>query len=233
MPTLVWGFFTPMLPATAPEVCPPHTRSIKMKGKQHGQYILETKHGVFTPLILSSYGGMGSEAQTFYKRLANLLSLKHDVPYNILMGCLRCKLYFAFLRSAAMCIRGSRSSIHHTTRDPSDIVLACRGLCATEILTLFHSIHQQQWTSFQNFPYCRNIYCFVSLYPFTCKPKVCPQPPLASFPGHTHLQSLTACSMLKRSLVTSQKNLKLGTRLRKGLVKLQLSPRNAIIDHCG
>ena len=82
MPVLMWGFFTPMLPATAPEVCPPHTRSIKMKGKQHGQYILETKHGVFTPLILSSYGGMGSEAQTFYKRLANLLSTWCAIQYS-------------------------------------------------------------------------------------------------------------------------------------------------------
>ena len=33
------------------------------------------KHSVFTPLILSTSGGMGRKAQTFYKRFADLLSV--------------------------------------------------------------------------------------------------------------------------------------------------------------
>ena len=35
MPILMWGFSTPMLPATAPEVCLLHTRNMKMKRKEH------------------------------------------------------------------------------------------------------------------------------------------------------------------------------------------------------
>ena len=35
---------------------------------------------------------MEREAQTFYKRLADMLSLKRDMPYSSLMGWLRCKL---------------------------------------------------------------------------------------------------------------------------------------------
>ena len=50
------------------------------KKRTYGQRILEIEHGVFTPLVLSTSGGMGREAQTFYKRLADLLSLKRDVP---------------------------------------------------------------------------------------------------------------------------------------------------------
>ena len=57
--------------------------------------------------------------------IADLLSLKRDVPYCSLMGWLRCKLSFATLRSAVMCIRGSRSSRHHAVRDSSDTVLVC------------------------------------------------------------------------------------------------------------
>ena len=95
------------------------------KKRTYGQRILEIEHGVFTPLVLSTSGGMGREAQTFYKRLADLLSLKRDVPYCSLMGWLRCKLSFATLRSAVMCIRGSRSSRHHAVRDSSDTVLVC------------------------------------------------------------------------------------------------------------
>ena len=55
------------------------------KKRTYGQRILEIEHGVFTPLVLSTSGGMGREAQTFYKRLADLLSLKRDVPYCSLM----------------------------------------------------------------------------------------------------------------------------------------------------
>ncbi len=77
------------------------------KKRAYGERILEIEHGVFTPLVLSTSGGMGREAQTFYKCLADLLSFKRDVPYSSLMGWLRCMLSFAILRSAVMCIRGS------------------------------------------------------------------------------------------------------------------------------
>ncbi len=56
------------------------------KKRAYGEHILEIEHGVFTPLVLSTSGGMGREAQTFYKCLADLLSLKRDIPYSSLMG---------------------------------------------------------------------------------------------------------------------------------------------------
>ena len=71
------------------------------KKRVYGQRILDVEHGVFTPLILSTTGGMEREAQTFYKRLADMLSNRREVPYSMLMGWLRCKLSFAILRSAS------------------------------------------------------------------------------------------------------------------------------------
>ena len=95
------------------------------KKRAYGQRILEIEHGVFTPLVMSTTGGMGREAQTFYKRLADMLAQKREMQYSILMGWLRCKLGFAILRSAVLCIRGSRSSRHHPIKDNTDITLAC------------------------------------------------------------------------------------------------------------
>ena len=95
------------------------------KKRAYGQRVLEIEHAVFTPLVLSTSGGMGRETQTFYKRLADLLSLTRDMPYSSLMGWLRCKLSFAILRSAIMCIRGSRSSRHRAIHESSDIALVC------------------------------------------------------------------------------------------------------------
>ena len=102
------------------------------KKRVYGQRVLEIEHGVFTPLVLSTTGGMGREAQTFYKRLADLLSNKLDVPYSSLMGWLRCKLSFEILRSAVMCIRGSSSSRHHAIRDACDIALSCSEGCVPQ-----------------------------------------------------------------------------------------------------
>ena len=77
------------------------------KKREYGQLVREIEHGVFTPLVLSSTGGMGREATTFYKRLADLISQK----CQMVMGWLRCRLSFASLRTSIMCIRGSRSSL--------------------------------------------------------------------------------------------------------------------------
>ena len=89
----------------------------------NGQRVREVEHGVFTPLVFSSTGGMGREAITFYKRLADMLSQKRQHPYPTVMGWLRCRLSFASLRSSIMCIRGSRSSLHRPSYG-TDITLA-------------------------------------------------------------------------------------------------------------
>ena len=79
---------------------------------------------------------MGSSAQTFYKRLADLLSHKRHVPYSSIIGWLRCKLSFAILRSAVLCIRGSRSSIHHPIKDINISPACSRGLCAQACINI-------------------------------------------------------------------------------------------------
>ena len=78
---------------------------------------IRVEHGVFTPLVLSATGGMAREATAFHKRLADELSRKQDKQYSIVMGWIRCRLSFAILRSAILCIRGSRSSRHHPVRE--------------------------------------------------------------------------------------------------------------------
>ena len=98
-------------------------RHEQAKKREYGERVREVEHGVFTPLVLSTTGGLGSEATTFYKRLADLISSKQQKHYSNVMCWLRCRLSFAILRSAIMCIRGSRSS-YHRPRCEIDITLA-------------------------------------------------------------------------------------------------------------
>ena len=50
------------------------------KRRQYDQRVREVEHATFTPLVLSTTGGMG-RAATFYKRLASMVAEKRNVPY--------------------------------------------------------------------------------------------------------------------------------------------------------
>ena len=98
-------------------------RHEQAKKREYGERVCEVEHGVFTPLVLSTTGGLGCEATTFYKRLADLISSKQQKHYTNVMCWLRSRLSFAIIRSAIMRVRGSRSS-YHRPRCEIDITLA-------------------------------------------------------------------------------------------------------------
>ena len=60
--------------------------------------------GSFTPLVFSTFGGMGGAATTAYKKLASLLAAKRDLS---VVSWIRCSTsFFSSLRSAGTCLRG-------------------------------------------------------------------------------------------------------------------------------
>ena len=77
--------------------------------RECGDCVREVKKASFTPLVFATTGGMGKEATVFYCRLADLLSCKNNVIYSTTLVWMRYTLSFSLLRSAAVCIRGSRS----------------------------------------------------------------------------------------------------------------------------
>ena len=79
---------------------------------------------MFTPLVLSTHGGMSRETKTLYKKLVADLAAKRNLQYSVVLGWLRYRISFALLRSAIMAIRESRSSIHSGA--PADILLAAK-----------------------------------------------------------------------------------------------------------
>ena len=78
------------------------------KKREYLQRVLEVEHATFTPLVLGTNGGMGDECGRFVIELAKKLSLKQDESYASIMSWIRTKLSFEILRSAIMCMRGSR-----------------------------------------------------------------------------------------------------------------------------
>ena len=70
--------------------------------------VLEVEQGSFTPLVLTTTGGMAGECMRYHSRLAELLSTKKGENYGTTMSWIRAKVSFALLRSALLCLRGSR-----------------------------------------------------------------------------------------------------------------------------
>ena len=71
--------------------------------------VLNIEHGTFTPLIFGTNGGSGNESCDFLRILASKLSQKGGEPYATITSWLRAKLSFEILKSALLCIRGSRT----------------------------------------------------------------------------------------------------------------------------
>ena len=94
------------------------------KKREYGDRVREVEYASFTPLIFATTGGMGKEATIFYHRLADLLSHKSKVTYDITLAWLRCTLSFSLLRSATVCIHGSRSISFRSTDASSEVGLA-------------------------------------------------------------------------------------------------------------
>ena len=69
--------------------------------------------------MFATTGGMGREATLFYKCLADQISKMNNTTYCKTMAWIRCTLLFSLLRSAVMCIRGSRSTSHRVPGMPA------------------------------------------------------------------------------------------------------------------
>ena len=96
------------------------------KKRQYNDRIMNIEHGTFTPLIFSTHGGAGPEAQRLHKHLADRISEKNGERYGTIMTWIRCKLSFLILRACLTCLRGSRP--HRNLNEssvPIDFALAC------------------------------------------------------------------------------------------------------------
>ena len=92
-----------------------HKRNEQEKIRAYGERIQHVDQGSFTPLVFTTSGGMGPKAKCFYSRLADIMAEKKHQPRNQIVAWMRCRLSFSLLRSALLCLRGTRYSSPATT----------------------------------------------------------------------------------------------------------------------
>ena len=86
----------------------------KGKKRDYNQRVMEIEHGTLTPLVFTVNGCMGPECVKFHKNLADRIAEKTGEDYADVIKFMRCKLSYILIRSALLCIRGSR---RRTSRD--------------------------------------------------------------------------------------------------------------------
>ena len=69
---------------------------------------MDVENGSFTPLVFTTTGGMGKECIRYYTRLAELIAAKKGEHYSQIISWIRARASFELLRSALVCLRGSR-----------------------------------------------------------------------------------------------------------------------------
>jgi hypothetical protein len=95
----------------------------KRKQREYGERIRNVEHGDFTPLIVSTSGGIGVQGSVVIKRLGVRLAKKTNQHTSVAIGFLRCRLSFFILKSAILCLRGSRPLRNHEPEPEQEQVI--------------------------------------------------------------------------------------------------------------
>ena len=80
----------------------------KEKKRMYNERVIQVEKGSFTPIVMSTFGGMGVEAKKYHKRIATLISLKRNEQYSDVVNFLRTRMRFSILRSVLTAVRGVR-----------------------------------------------------------------------------------------------------------------------------
>ena len=91
------------------------------KKREYNERVLQVENGTFTPLVFCASGGMAPECSAFYKQLAILIAEKRGQSVAIVSSWVRTRLSFALLRSALLCVRGTRNRYYRPRLAESDI----------------------------------------------------------------------------------------------------------------
>ena len=80
------------------------------KKRKYLQRIIQIERGTFTPVVFSTTGGMGLEAQRLVKKLAQKMAITNGQRYADSVSYIRRRLRFELLKTTVIALRGDRGS---------------------------------------------------------------------------------------------------------------------------
>ena len=86
-----------------------HRANENEKKRCYRERIKKVEHGSFTPLVFTCFGGMSVECKKLYNHISDKLSEKRNIAGSLARTWVRTKLCFSLLRTANLCVRGSKT----------------------------------------------------------------------------------------------------------------------------
>ena len=96
----------------------------QQKKLEYNERIVNVDRGTFCPLVFTTAGAASPECVKFLQRLCGMLANLDRIPYAQTVWYVRCRLSFALLRAAIMCLRGSRSLYHRPVNALRELAVA-------------------------------------------------------------------------------------------------------------
>ena len=78
------------------------------KKRKYNERVIQDEKGTFTPIVMSTFGGWGNEADRHHKRIATLIAAKRNEEYSDVINYIRTRLRFSLLKSILTAVRGGR-----------------------------------------------------------------------------------------------------------------------------
>ena len=93
------------------------------KKRMYNARVLQIERGTFTPLVFSTSGGIGKEAERLVKRLAQKMEASSGQKYSDAVSFLRKRLRFELLKTSVIALRGDRGArLRNNFNQNNDIV---------------------------------------------------------------------------------------------------------------
>ena len=80
----------------------------KENKRAYNERVIQMEKGTFTPIVMSTSGRVGNEADRHLKRIAPLIAEKRRESYADVLNYIRTRLRFCLLKSVLIAIRGLR-----------------------------------------------------------------------------------------------------------------------------
>ena len=98
-----------------------YNQNEKEKKRMYNERILNVEKSSFTPLVFSTFGGMGDETKKYHRRIASLISAKTNQEYAEVIEYMRTRIRFNLLKSILVSLRGIRGKRRNASRELSDV----------------------------------------------------------------------------------------------------------------
>ena len=100
-----------------------YRRNENLKKLSYGKRVREVEGGAFSPLVMNTAGGIGTEFVKVLQTLSHRISTRTKEPYSEVISHLRTRLRFALLRSCLIALRGNRRKIVAASLADAELVV--------------------------------------------------------------------------------------------------------------